>query len=84
MINITFRDSFLNCLVTKHTDTRYARFPHKNLKETSKCNFKHLVPGTCYRKRLKWSKVVSVLQGKLFHLAVTFRGCCLFVSWSKT
>lgn len=23
-------------------------------------------------------------QGKLFHLAVTFKGCCLFVSWSKT
>lgn len=23
-------------------------------------------------------------QGKLFHLAVTFRGVCLFVSWSKT
>lgn len=35
------------------------------------------MPGTCYGKRLKLSKVVWVLpQGQWFHLAVTSRGCC--------
>lgn len=48
------------------------------------------ISNSCYlvlvmERVLKWSKVVWVFQQeKLFHLAVTFKGCCLFVSWSKT